>query len=218
MPSQSSTAAAQPRRDLGELLVPDAVLVDRAADDQRGPGLVDQDRVDLVDDREVMAALHALLEAPGHVVPEVVEAELVVRPVGDIGGVLLAALLGVHLGQDHPDLETEEPVDPAHPLRVALGQVVVDGDNVHALAGQGVQVGGEHAGDGLALTGLHLGDVAQVQRAAAHDLHVEMTLAQRALSGLAHRGERLGHQVIQRLALGVPLLEVVGQRAELGVG
>ena len=45
---------------LGELGVPlDLGLVGRAGDDQRGAGLVDEDRVDLVDDREVVAALDA---------------------------------------------------------------------------------------------------------------------------------------------------------------
>ena len=32
------------------------------------------------------------------------------------------------------DVEAEEPVDLAHPLGVALGQVVVHGDEVHAVA------------------------------------------------------------------------------------
>src|SRR5215467_2657736 len=44
-------AAAQPGRDLGELDVPAGALLGRTADDQRGPGLVDKDRVHLVDDR-----------------------------------------------------------------------------------------------------------------------------------------------------------------------
>ena len=80
--------------DVGELAEPAVGLARRGSgDDERGAGLVDEDRVDLVDDREVVAALHHVLGLPGHVVAEVVEAELVVRAVGDVGGVLLAALL-----------------------------------------------------------------------------------------------------------------------------
>ena len=86
---------------------------------------------------------------------------------------------------------------PAHPLRVTLGEVVVDRHDVHALAGQRVEVGGQHAGQRLALTGTHLGDVAQVQRGTTHELHIEVTLAQRALGGLPDHRERLGQQVIQ---------------------
>jgi hypothetical protein len=109
-------AAAQPRGDLGELDVPAGALLGRAADDQRRPRLVDENRVHLVDHRVVMAALHAVLKRPGHVVAQVVESELVVGAVGDVGRVLLAALRRRHLGEDHAHLEAEEPVHPAHPL------------------------------------------------------------------------------------------------------
>jgi hypothetical protein len=44
-------------------------LLGLAADDQRRPGLVDEDVVDLVDDREAALALHPLLELEDHVVP-----------------------------------------------------------------------------------------------------------------------------------------------------
>ena len=69
-----------------------------------------------------------------HVVAEVVEAELVVRAVGDVGARTPTAWLAVvDLGDDDADLEPEEPVDLAHPLGVALGEVVVHRDEVHAL-------------------------------------------------------------------------------------
>ena len=117
-----------------------------------------------------------------------------------------------------PTVQAQELVDPAHPLGVALGQVVVDRDQVDALAGQRVEVRGQGADQGLALTGLHLGDVAEVQGGAAHDLHVVVALAEHALGGLADRRERLGEQVVEGLAVGVALLVLVGERPQLGVG
>ena len=107
---------------------------------------------------------------------------------------------------------------PAHPVGVAPGEVVVDGDDVHAVAGERVEVGRQRRDQGLALTGLHLGDVAEVQRRAAHQLHLVVELPERAAGRLADDGERLGQQVVERLAVGVALLERVGQRAQLGVG
>jgi hypothetical protein len=71
-------------------------------------------------------------------------------------------------------------VHPAHPLGVAAGEVVVDRDDVDALAVEGVEVGRQRAGEGLALAGAHLGDVAHVQRGAAHDLDVEVPLPEGA--------------------------------------
>ena len=165
-----------------------------------------------------MAALHEVVERPGHVVAQVVEAELVVRAVGDVAGVGGPALLRRQVGEDLADGQAEEAVHPAHPVGVAPGEVVVDGDDVHAVAGQRVEVGRQRRDQRLALTGLHLGDVAEVQRGAAHELHVVVELAQGAPGGLADDGERLGQQVVERLAVGVALLELVGQRAQLGVG
>ncbi len=71
--------------DGGELVVELLRVVGATRDDERRARLVDEDRVDLVDDREVVAALHLVVGGHGHVVAQVVEAELVVGAVGDVG-------------------------------------------------------------------------------------------------------------------------------------
>ena len=190
----------------------------RPRDDERRAGLVDEDRVDLVDDGEEVAALHEVLLLPGHVVAQVVEAELVVRAVGDVGLVLLAAHLGGLPGDDRAGRHAEGAVDAAHQLGLVRREEVVDRDDVHALAGDRVEVDREGRREGLALTGLHLGDVAEVQRRAAHDLHVVGPLAEGALGGLAHGGERLGHELVERLARGVARTQLRGLAAQLLIG
>jgi hypothetical protein len=107
-----------------------------------------------------------------------------------------AAHVGPLVGEDHADVEAEEAVHPAHPLGVAAGEVVVDRDDVARPCRQGVEVGRQHAGEGLALAGAHLGDVAHVQRRAAHDLDVEGPLAERAPSALAGDREGLDQDVV----------------------
>ena len=57
-----------------------------------------------------------------------------------------------------------------------------------------------------------------MQRAAAHELDVEVPLAEDPGGRLPDRGERLGQQVVQGLAVGIPLPELVGHRPQLGVG
>ena len=145
-----------------------------------------------------------------HIVAQVVEAELVVGAVGDVGGVGGPPLIGGQPGQDHPDVQAEEAVHATHPLAIASGQVVVDRDDVHTLATEGVEVGRQHTGQGLALTGLHLGDVAEVQRGATHDLHVEVALGEHPPGRLAGHREGLGQQVVEPLAVGYPGAELVG--------
>ena len=105
----------------------------------------------------------------------------------------------------------------AHPLAVAAGQVVVDGDDVHALAGQRVEIGGQHGHEGLALAGLHLGDAALMQHHAADQLHAEGLHAQHAPRGLAHGGVGLGQDVVERLAVCEPILELLRLGAKLRV-
>ena len=88
--------------------------------------------------------------------------------------VVVLPLLVVEVVHDDADAQAEELVEAAHPLRVALGQVVVDGDDVDALAFERIQVDGQGGDERLAFAGLHLGDFAVVQDHAADQLHVEV--------------------------------------------
>ncbi len=165
-----------------------------------------------------MPALDHVLQPVLHIVAQIIEAELVIGAVGDVAVVVLLALLVVEPVHDHADGEAEEAVDLPHPFGVALGEVVVDGDDMHAAPGQRVEIDGERGDQRLAFAGLHLGDLAFVQDHAADQLHVEMALADGALGGLAHGGEGRHQDVVERCAVGDLLLEVVGARPQRLVG
>ena len=138
----------------------------------------------------------------GHVVAQVVEAELGVGAVGDVGLVGGAALVVGHHVLDHADRDAERLVDRPHPVGVAAGQVVVDRDQVHVHAGEGVQVERQRGHQRLALAGLHLGDAALVQHHAADQLDVEVAQADASrLEASRTHGEGLGQQVVEVLAL-----------------
>ena len=119
------------------------------------------------------------------------------------------ALLVVEVVLDDADRHAEEAVDAAHPFRVAAREVVVDGDDVNALAFERVEIGGQRGDERLAFAGLHLGDRAAVQHHAADQLHVVVPHVQHAAAGFADDGERFGQEVVERLAVGEA-------RAELG--
>ena len=102
---------------------------------------------------------------------------------------------------DHPHRQPQVLVDLAHPLRVALGQVVVHRHHVNPVPRQRVQIAGQRRHQRLALAGLHLADLALVQHHAADQLHVEVPHLHRAPPRLAHHGERLGQYLVQRLPL-----------------
>ena len=157
-----------------------------------------------------MTPLHQLLLVNGHVVPQVVKAQLVVGAVGDIGGVGIPALTTLHTGDHQTHAQTHVAVDLAHPLGVTLGQVFVDGDHMDTLAGQGVEVAGQNGHQGLAFTGAHLGDPALVQNDAAHELHRVGAHTQHPVGGLPDGGEGLRQNVIQGFPGFQTILEDLG--------
>src|SRR6266545_11277 len=210
--------AAQRPCDSREVVVELRGGLGLAGDDQRRTCLVDQDRVDLVHDRVAVTALDGAVERDGHVVAQVVEAELGIRPVRDVGRVGLFPLRERHHVLDVGDRHTEALVDAAVPLGVALGEVVVDGDEVDALALERVQVEREAGDERLAFARLHLGDVALVEDDSAHQLDVEHPLARFAQARLSDGRERLEEQVLECLAVLQSLPELGRLGAQLLVG
>ena len=129
--------------DAGELRVPAIDIAGcRARDDQRGTSLVDQNRVDLIDDHEVMTTLDHVFGALRHVVTQIIETEFIIRSVRNIGVVLLAAFFRLLSNQHAAHGESQEVVDASHQIRLVLRQIIVHGHNVNALTGQRTQVGG----------------------------------------------------------------------------
>ena len=153
-----------------------------------------------------------------HVVAEVIEPEFVVGAVGDVGGVAVAALAIVQIVHDDADAQPQGLVDPAHPFRVALGQIIVDRDHVHAEPGERVQINRKRRHQRLAFAGLHFGDFAAVQHDAADQLDVEMPHVENAAAGFAHGGERRNQNIVERGALRDLLLEGDGLRGQFLIG
>ncbi len=200
----------EPRHQLVDLEIQLGVLFGRAGNDQRRARFVDEDGVDFVDDGEGQLALHAIVETEGEVVAQVVEAEFVVGAVGDVAGIGGALFGRVLLVPDDAHGEPEEAVDGSHPVRVALRQVLVDRDDVDAIAGERVEIRGQRRHERLAFAGAHLGDAAVVEGQATDELHVEVPHPERALRGLAHHAECFRRHVVERLAGGQSLAEFVG--------
>lgn len=189
-----------------------------ARDDERGAGFVDQDRVDFVDDGEIQRALNTRVGLVDHVVAQVIEAEFVVGAVGDIGRVGCLLRLVVHLRQVHANGKPEEVVQLAHPLGIALGEVVVDGHDVHASPRKGIQIGRERRHERFAFARAHFGDLAVMQHHAADHLHVEVAHLQHTAARLAADRERLGQQLVERLAARHALAKLLCFGPQLVVG
>ena len=89
---------------------------------------------------------------------------------------------------------------------------------MYAVAGKGVEIGGQGGDQGLAFAGLHFRDHAAVENDAAHELDVEMALAQGALGGFADGGEGFHQKIVEGLALVDAFAELVGACPQLVIG
>ncbi len=233
---------AQPTDVFGEAGIVLAAARRRAGDDQRRPRFVDEDVVHLVDDGVVQAALDKLVLADGHVVAQVVEAELAADAIGDVG--LIGLLAGARPPVDEPlifqlragidvlrveqgrelqrandaDGQAQSVENLAHPAAVAPGQVFVDRDQMDALAAEGVEVERQRGDERLAFAGAHLDHFALMEQHAAHELHVVGAQADAAARRLAGQGERLDQHVVEFRAAGHALLEVERPLAQRLIG
>ncbi len=215
--SPDDGASLQSRNDPVDLVVKLRRFLGGPGDDQWCPRLIDEDAVDFVDDREVVSALDVVRQLELHVVAQVVESELVVGAVGDVGGVGDLAVGVVEIVLDDSDSHAEEAVDPAHPFGVAARQVIVHRNDVDALALERVQVGRQRGDQRLAFAGLHFRDLAFVEDGAADELHVEVPHLEGAPPGLPDHRKGLHQEIVEGLALRDPRPELSGLFAKLVV-
>ncbi len=192
-------ALFQLRDDAIHLVVLVGRLFAGARNDQRRSGFVNQDGIDFVDDGKVVHALHTIAQVELHVVAQIVESELVVGAVSHVRGVGGAAFAVIEVMDNHAHGQAEKSVELAHPFGVAFGQVVVDGDHMHAASTQRVQIYRESGDQRLAFAGLHLGDLAFVQNHAADQLHVEVPHVEHTPSGFADHGKSFLEQFVENV-------------------
>ena len=193
-------------------------FVSSAGDNQRGSSLVNQNRVDLVDNGKVMTALYTVFFINLHVVTQIVKTKFVIGTIGNIRIICLLAVCRLDVVDDQTDGQSQPAVDLAHLFRVTLCKVVVDGDNMDALSGQRIQVNRQGGNQCLTFTGLHLSDTTLMQHDTADNLHREVLHAQHPPCSLAAGSKCFRQDVIQRLSVAQTLLELWSHRFQLLVG
>ena len=117
-----------------------------------------------------------------------------------------------------PTLKPEKTVELAHPLRVALGQVIVDGDDVHAAPAERVEINRKRRDQRFAFAGFHFSNLALVQNHATDHLHIEMAHVEHAAASFAHHGKSFDQNLIQNFVdglAGARLLSACGGRDRL---
>ena len=181
------------------------ILVGRSGYNQRCPRFIDQNIVDLVDERKVQRSLRLLIRllktiiAPScrsHIVTQIVETKLVVGSIRNIAIVSGLFPRNTLVGLDRVDRQSQTHVERPHPFHITTGQVIVYRYNVHTFIGNGIEIRRQCGDKRLTLTRHHFGDCTTVQHHAPNQLHVIMTHTQKSLTGFSTCSKRLKQYVI----------------------
>ena len=214
-------------RDFVRLRIAFDVVVRGTGNNERRAGFVDEDIIHFVDDCVMKRALNLLfvwretlvaMRGRLHMVAQIVEAEFVVRAVGDVADVGALALLGIHVAVDGANRQTEAHINRAHPFHIAAGEIAVHRDDVAAFAFKRVEICRQRRDERFSFTRRHFGDGAAVQDHSADELHVVMAQADKSPAGFAANRESFRHDVVDRLTGGEPFTETHRLLAQLFVG
>ena len=129
---ERSDERGQPRRGRG-------LATDTAGDDQRHARLVDEKRVGFVHQREMERPVNKRLTVHGQQIAQMIESGLFGRHIGDVGEVGATAFVGRHALLNESDREPKHRVQRPHPLGVPARQVIIERQDMRALAGEGAQ-------------------------------------------------------------------------------
>lgn len=137
-----------------------------------------------------------------HVVAQIIESQFVVGSVGNVRCVGLLPLRIGHTALDATDGESKPHIERSHPLHVPSCQVVVDGNDMDALAFQSVEVGRKCRNERLSFPGDHFSDIPAVKNHSPDELNVVMTHFEESSARFTACCKRFHEDVFQRLPVG----------------
>ena len=106
--------------------------------------------------------------------------------------------------------KSERSVNAAHVLAVAAGKVIVNGNNMYAFAGKGIQISRQGCNKGFAFACTHFGNFAAVQNNAAYKLYIKMAHAGNTARSFAHNGKCFRQDIIKRFSFGKAQFKLAG--------
>ena len=102
-----------------------------------------------------MAALHHFVQRVFHIVAQIVEAQLIIRGIGDVGGISILTCRVIHVVFDAFNPKAQRFMHAAHPVGIALGEIIVHCHHMHWRASQCVKVAWKCGNQCFAFTGFH---------------------------------------------------------------
>ena len=155
------------------------------------------------------ASLYQLFFINYHVVTQIIKSQLIISHIGDVTGISRPSFIIFHTVEHNAHGQSQEFMNPSHPLGITVRQVVVDRYNIYALSFQCIQIGGQGGNQSVSFAGTHLSNTALMQDNTTDQLYPIMFHIQNTLGSLPDSGKGLGKNIIQRLPLGQTLFKLL---------
>ena len=123
------------------------------------------------------------------VVAQIIKTEFIVGRVSDVALIRRLLFFASLAAFRNANRQAQKFVNRSHPVGIALREVLVDSDNVHAVTADRIQVCRQRRHKCLALTGAHLGDIAIMQHHGTDQLYVERSQLHGAHGRFTSNGE-----------------------------
>ena len=174
---------------------------------KRSSGFIDKNRVDLIDDCIIKASLYKLFLIDNHVIPEIIKSKFVIGYICDIRIICLTSLIAIHTIKDNSDRKSEEFMYLAHPLGITLGKIIINRNNMYALAFQCIKICRKKTCLCLTFTGSHLCDSSLMENNTTHKLHSVMFCMKHSSRCLPYKCICFYKKVIKCLACCKPVFK-----------
>ena len=120
-----------------------------------------------------MLTLHQVFRVVRHVIPQVIESELIIRPESNIRHIRFTTLRRIRLmSVDTIHRKTVEHIQRSHPFRVTFCQIVIYGHHVYPPARKGIQEYRQGRYQSFTFSGRHLGNLSLVQYRTTDQLYI----------------------------------------------
>ena len=196
------------------LLIPRNIIESRTRNNQRCPRLVDQNRIDLIDNRILKRTLRHLLHRHLHIVAKIIESEFVIRTVSYITAVLALAIdprcFHIRLNRTHS--KSKRLKHRSHPIGVTFGKIIVNRYDMNLPARQINKIRSQCRYQRLTLTGRHLRDLTVIQNITADQLNIKMAHLHIASGSFANHRKCLDQDILRAGSAGDCRFEFGGLR------
>src|SRR6185436_3113439 len=108
----------------------------RSRNDQRSPGIIDQNAIGFIHHCKVVFALHHFFRRMNHIVPEIIKTKFIIGTVSDISEISFSPVIAVWLVLINAINSYSKPFkNSSVPFLVAASQIIIYCYNMYSFAG-----------------------------------------------------------------------------------